>query len=77
MGKAKADNASVGIEDWKRMVRVVMADLFEEHAKLTAKYVHACANGHEAISSPPESDWGHRITSTPITGTTPFFCRSG
>ena len=50
MGKAKADNASVGIEDWKRMVRArSMADLFEEHAKLTAKYVHACANGHEAI----------------------------
>ena len=26
-----------------------MADLFEAHAKLTSKYVHACANGHEAI----------------------------
>jgi 2-oxoisovalerate dehydrogenase E1 component len=26
-----------------------MSDLFEEHAKLTAKYVHACSNGHEAI----------------------------
>ena len=38
MGKAKADNASVGIDDWKRMVRArAMADLFEEHAKLTAK----------------------------------------
>ncbi|HCZ08725.1 MAG TPA: tungsten formylmethanofuran dehydrogenase [Flavobacteriales bacterium] len=26
-----------------------MADLFESHAKLTSKYVHACSNGHEAI----------------------------
>lgn len=26
-----------------------MADLYEEHAKLTSKYVHACAHGHEAI----------------------------
>ncbi|HHZ82268.1 MAG TPA: tungsten formylmethanofuran dehydrogenase, partial [Flavobacteriales bacterium] len=26
-----------------------MSDLFEEHAKLTSKYVHACSNGHEAI----------------------------
>lgn len=26
-----------------------MADLYEQHAKLTSKYVHACANGHEAI----------------------------
>lgn len=26
-----------------------MSELFEEHAKLTAKYVHACSNGHEAI----------------------------
>jgi 2-oxoisovalerate dehydrogenase E1 component len=26
-----------------------MADLYEENAKLTSKYVHACANGHEAI----------------------------
>jgi len=26
-----------------------MADLFEKHAKLTSKYVHACAHGHEAI----------------------------
>ena len=26
-----------------------MSNLFEEHAKLTAKYVHACSNGHEAI----------------------------
>ncbi len=26
-----------------------MADLYEAHAKLTSKYVHACSNGHEAI----------------------------
>jgi 2-oxoisovalerate dehydrogenase E1 component len=26
-----------------------MSDLYEEHAKLTSKYVHACSNGHEAI----------------------------
>ena len=26
-----------------------MADLYEQHAKLTSKYVHACAHGHEAI----------------------------
>jgi len=26
-----------------------MADVFEAHAKLTSKYVHACSNGHEAI----------------------------
>ena len=26
-----------------------MAHLFEEHAKLTSKYVHACSHGHEAI----------------------------
>ena len=26
-----------------------MSDIYEENAKLTAKYVHACSNGHEAI----------------------------
>lgn len=26
-----------------------MSDLFEENARLTSKYVHACSNGHEAI----------------------------
>ena len=26
-----------------------MSDLFEEHARLTAKYVHACSRGHEVI----------------------------
>lgn len=26
-----------------------MADLYEDHSKLTSKYVHACAHGHEAI----------------------------
>ena len=50
MGKAKADNASVEIEDWKQMVRArALADVYESNAKLTAQYVHACAHGHEAI----------------------------
>ena len=50
MGKAGADNSSVGIKDWKLMMRArSIADLCEAHAKLTSKYVHACANGHEAI----------------------------
>ena len=26
-----------------------MSDIYEENAKLTSKYVHACSNGHEAI----------------------------
>ena len=26
-----------------------MSDLFEEHSRLTSKYVHACSRGHEAI----------------------------
>lgn len=26
-----------------------MSDLYEDHARLTSKYVHACARGHEAI----------------------------
>ena len=26
-----------------------MSDLYEEHARLTAKYVHACSRGHEVI----------------------------
>ena len=26
-----------------------MSDLFEENAKITGKYVHACSRGHEAI----------------------------
>ena len=50
MGKAKADNSSVEIEDWKRMVRArSLAEVYESNAKLTSQYVHACAHGHEAI----------------------------
>ena len=50
MGKAKTENASVDIEDWRDMTRArALADLYESHAKLTSKYVHACAHGHEAI----------------------------
>ena len=56
--------------NWKRMVRAVMADLFEEHAKLTAKYVHACANGHEAIQLAAGERLGPKTISTPIIGTT-------
>ena len=26
-----------------------MSDLYEEHARLTSKYVHACSRGHEVI----------------------------
>jgi 2-oxoisovalerate dehydrogenase E1 component len=38
------------LEGWRTMVTArAMSDLFEENAKLTSKYVHACANGHEAI----------------------------
>lgn len=38
------------LKDWERMCTArAMADLYERHAKLTSKYVHACANGHEAI----------------------------
>ena len=50
MGKAKTDNDSVDITDWRNMTQArAMADLYEANAKLTAKYVHACAHGHEAI----------------------------
>lgn len=41
---------SKGAKDWKLMCTArALADLYEEHAKLTSKYVHACAHGHEAI----------------------------
>ena len=50
MGKARTENGSVDITDWRDMARArAMADLYEANAKLTSKYVHACANGHEAI----------------------------
>lgn len=40
----------LGKEDWRRMCTArAMAGLYEAHAKLTSKYVHACAHGHEAI----------------------------
>ena len=36
--------------DWVEMSSArAMADLYEANAKLTSKYVHACAHGHEAI----------------------------
>lgn len=38
------------LDGWRLMTTArAMADLFEENAKLTSKYVHACSNGHEAI----------------------------
>ena len=33
-----------------------MANLYEDHAKLTSKYVHACAHGHEAIQIAAQGD---------------------
>ena len=49
-------NLSASISDSKildayRVMRTArhMSDIYEENAKLTAKYVHACSNGHEAI----------------------------
>jgi len=49
-------NLSASISDEKileayRTMRTArhMSDIYEENAKLTAKYVHACSNGHEAI----------------------------
>ena len=49
-------NLSDSISDSKildayRLMRTArhMSDIYEENAKLTAKYVHACSNGHEAI----------------------------
>ena len=49
-------NLSASISDEKildayRLMRTArhMSDIYEENAKLTAKYVHACSNGHEAI----------------------------
>lgn len=38
------------LEGWRTLVTArEMSNLYETHAKLTSKYVHACANGHEAI----------------------------
>ncbi len=49
-------NLSASISDEKildayRLMRTArhMSDIYEENSKLTAKYVHACSNGHEAI----------------------------
>ena len=72
MGKARTENGSVDITDWRDMARArAMADLYEANAKLTSKYVHACANGHEPSNSPQAVDSALRTTSTPTTGTTP------
>lgn len=48
-GSGKQDAAG-HLENWRLMSTARhMADLYEAHAKLTSKYVHACAHGHEAI----------------------------
>ena len=43
--------ASRGLLETYRLARTAraMSDLYEEHARLTAKYVHACSRGHEVI----------------------------
>ena len=37
-----------------------MSDLFEAHARLTSKYVHACSRGHEAIQWATGRMLGHQ-----------------
>lgn len=40
----------VNLSDWRDMCSArALAELYEDNAKLTSKYVHACAHGHEAI----------------------------
>ena len=39
-----------------------MSDLYEEHARLTAKYVHACSRGHEVIQIAADASCNRRIT---------------
>ena len=40
----------VNLSDWRDMCSArALADIYEDNAKLTSKYVHACAHGHEAI----------------------------
>lgn len=43
--------ASTGLLEAYKTARTAraMSDLYEEHARLTAKYVHACSRGHEVI----------------------------
>ena len=54
MKKREADSiqskAEALIQAYRTMSTArAMSDLYESHARLTSKYVHACARGHEAI----------------------------
>ncbi|MED5318005.1 MAG: thiamine pyrophosphate-dependent enzyme, partial [Bacteroidota bacterium] len=51
MPQPAKSTASTGLLEAYRTARTAraMSDLYEEHARLTAKYVHACSRGHEVI----------------------------
>ena len=51
MPQPAKSTAYTGLLEAYRTARTAraMSDLFEEHARLTAKYVHACSRGHEVI----------------------------
>jgi len=51
MPKPAQSTASTGLLEAYKIARTAraMSDLYEEHARLTAKYVHACSRGHEVI----------------------------
>ena len=51
MPQPARSTASKGLLEAYKTARTAraMSDLFEEHARLTAKYVHACSRGHEVI----------------------------
>jgi len=51
MTQPAKSTASRGLLETYRLARTAraMSDLYEEHARLTAKYVHACSRGHEVI----------------------------
>ena len=51
MPQPAKSTASTGLLEAYKTARTAraMSDLYEEHARLTAKYVHACSRGHEVI----------------------------
>ncbi|MDB4587750.1 thiamine pyrophosphate-dependent enzyme [bacterium] len=50
MGSKKSARAATLGAAYRNMFTArTMSDLYETHARLTAKYVHACSRGHEAI----------------------------
>ena len=51
MPQPAQSTASTGLLEAYTLARTAraMSDLYEEHARLTAKYVHACSRGHEVI----------------------------